>query len=179
MAGGALRSMARKPQSSRESGPFQCLFPPARALLSLGRLIGHVSTNRLGTDPYAGWCGRGKPRGFSLSRSRVKAKGRNPRYAAAKQTDPEGVVQILELFDPFRVGPIGAFRPGVPLVGLAPPQALMLVAFSDMKQHGVCYSLAETILRSSTNSSYCTARDSGSGARSIDDGCTVARVRGA
>ena len=37
----------------------------------------HVSTNRLGTDPYAGWCGRGAPRGFSLSRSHVKRFLRN------------------------------------------------------------------------------------------------------
>ena len=33
------------------------------------------STNRLGTDPYAGWCGRGGSRGFPLSRSGPTALG--------------------------------------------------------------------------------------------------------
>jgi hypothetical protein len=47
----------------------------ARPLLLSTFVIVSVSTEPPGTDPYAGWCGRGVPRGFSLSRSSTLVLG--------------------------------------------------------------------------------------------------------
>jgi len=52
------------------------------------------STNRLGTDPYAGWCGRGGSRGFPLSRSDAKRLDR-----ATKPERTEGAAERCGPFD--------------------------------------------------------------------------------